>query len=254
MSNSNQDSTLSLNSSFRLSNLDSINSDNNSSIGNLRWPPGVSFSPNNDDQMSIDEKSEESFVNDISDDSDINILSTLVENNHTLSLNMVKLNKNLINLTSNVELENSKNNLLNIEKKELVENNNNLLATINTKDYEIAQLNNKIKKLEKNNEQFSSIVKSLTVNYNNAISSNKYLNNEIINQVQSIKKKLNNTENKIKPDKCKICYINKSNIATKPCGHVVMCKECSDKLELYEYKCPLCRQYILDTLKVYLDR
>lgn len=40
---------------------------------------------------------------------------------------------------------------------------------------------------------------------------------------------------------CCVCMDEESNIVLVPCGHLVMCKNCSKEIE----KCPICRQKII---------
>ena len=47
---------------------------------------------------------------------------------------------------------------------------------------------------------------------------------------------------------CKICYLNPLEIAFLPCGHVITCVSCANKI----IACPLCRVYIKATLLIYL--
>lgn len=54
------------------------------------------------------------------------------------------------------------------------------------------------------------------------------------------------------PNDCIICCTNKANTLVLPCMHVVVCKECSNKLETDElnaHKCVMCRQNIESVLE-----
>lgn len=49
-------------------------------------------------------------------------------------------------------------------------------------------------------------------------------------------------------NKCKVCLDKDSNTVFLPCGHLATCAECATSL----IKCPLCRQHIHGTVRVYL--
>jgi hypothetical protein len=48
---------------------------------------------------------------------------------------------------------------------------------------------------------------------------------------------------------CKICYDNDANIVFLPCGHLVVCEDCSSSIR----ECPVCRRSIQGILKAYLS-
>ena len=52
-----------------------------------------------------------------------------------------------------------------------------------------------------------------------------------------------------KNHECKLCMDKILTVALKPCGHIVVCENCVEKLGR---NCPLCRKLIVGTLKVYL--
>ena len=49
-------------------------------------------------------------------------------------------------------------------------------------------------------------------------------------------------------DECVVCLTNSKQYAVIPCGHLCLCKECSERLT----NCPVCRCLIKDILKVYV--
>jgi hypothetical protein len=55
---------------------------------------------------------------------------------------------------------------------------------------------------------------------------------------------------------CVICFAMNADIILTPCGHVCLCKEDADKLatNMQLVKCPLCRQQVTSTNKVFLNR
>ena len=253
------------NSQFVNNNPSPMSSSSNSSLGQIQWSLDTSNTNNDnsptasphstpiqieDIDMSIGQESLY-YDNDTDDPSNnLTILETLVDNNYSLSVNLVKFNKQLIAYSNEITEKDTKINLLEKDNNKLLENSNILETKLLLKNKYNKNLINKIDLLENKQKQSLDIIKNLTTSYNNAVTSKKYMNSTIINQLKNIKKKIQ--EKGInKSDKCKICYINNSNIATKPCGHVVMCQKCSDNLESYDTRCPLCREYILDTLKIY---
>ena len=48
---------------------------------------------------------------------------------------------------------------------------------------------------------------------------------------------------------CKICMDKQLSVALKPCGHIVSCEDCMDKLPP---ECPLCRERTTGSMKVFL--
>lgn len=69
----------------------------------------------------------------------------------------------------------------------------------------------------------------------------KNSNSNTIQSKQSENKKI--SEDKL----CKICYENEYEVLLIPCGHVVVCKNCSLQID----KCPFCRAYISNKIKCY---
>ena len=48
---------------------------------------------------------------------------------------------------------------------------------------------------------------------------------------------------------CKICMDKPlTNVALRPCGHIVFCEDCTENLPR---NCPICRKMIIDTLKIF---
>jgi hypothetical protein len=46
---------------------------------------------------------------------------------------------------------------------------------------------------------------------------------------------------------CKVCLDSPKCILSMPCNHVVMCEECANQVS----KCPICREEIVSTIKIY---
>lgn len=54
---------------------------------------------------------------------------------------------------------------------------------------------------------------------------------------------------------CSICMSDKAEIAFIPCGHISTCQKCSEHIKndvRDNRKCPICRKYVKDLLKIYL--
>lgn len=49
--------------------------------------------------------------------------------------------------------------------------------------------------------------------------------------------------------KCKICYDNPLGVVFLPCAHLVTCERCV----LYLSSCPLCREKITMTIRIFLS-
>ena len=52
-------------------------------------------------------------------------------------------------------------------------------------------------------------------------------------------------------ESCVICMSNPIGTVVIPCGHVCMCLLCSEEVHKINYKCPLCRNDIVQIRKVY---
>ena len=52
--------------------------------------------------------------------------------------------------------------------------------------------------------------------------------------------------------RCKICFDGQACMASLPCGHMVMCPPCSDRIMLDTQTCPLCRAEMTGSLRVWL--
>lgn len=48
---------------------------------------------------------------------------------------------------------------------------------------------------------------------------------------------------------CKICMTNERNVLLKPCHHVVVCSDCSDKIA----ECSVCRELITEKIKIFIS-
>jgi hypothetical protein len=53
-------------------------------------------------------------------------------------------------------------------------------------------------------------------------------------------------------DKCTVCLSNPLEIVVQPCGHVCLCRDCSQRIGIGQY-CPICRHLIERTHVVYLS-
>lgn len=50
---------------------------------------------------------------------------------------------------------------------------------------------------------------------------------------------------------CVICQDRERSVLLYPCGHMCVCEECTNAIRQRGHPCPICRQDIIDTLKVY---
>lgn len=51
---------------------------------------------------------------------------------------------------------------------------------------------------------------------------------------------------------CIICQERLKCILLLPCRHVCLCTECNIRLQLYDKNCPICRNYIEDTMRIFV--
>lgn len=66
---------------------------------------------------------------------------------------------------------------------------------------------------------------------------------------QKVKEKSSEKSSTLEPGMCVICLSETSTHATTPCGHLCMCQSCSAKLT--DNKCPVCRSYIVSTIRIH---
>ena len=52
---------------------------------------------------------------------------------------------------------------------------------------------------------------------------------------------------------CSICLTNPLEILLKPCGHICICDQCSVKLNVTLPKCPICREVVTSSERVYIS-
>ena len=95
-------------------------------------------------------------------------------------------------------------------------------------------------------EEFKKLCQDLQINIKNITKQQSLLQNlvlDIVNQRE------NPMELEIESNnKCVICLDRSLSVAIRPCGHVIACFDCAQKLP---NECPICRSVILDTLRVY---
>lgn len=67
-------------------------------------------------------------------------------------------------------------------------------------------------------------------------------------KVKEDKEKLGSKEEvKTEDNDCKICFVAKIDVVLTPCGHLVVCNECSNGLN----SCPICRQHVSKAIKMF---
>ena len=54
-------------------------------------------------------------------------------------------------------------------------------------------------------------------------------------------------------DRCCVCLNNPLEILVKPCGHICICFQCSQQLQIQSPKCPICRENVTSTERVYIS-
>jgi hypothetical protein len=66
---------------------------------------------------------------------------------------------------------------------------------------------------------------------------------------QSSKKKAEELETELITGNCVVCLDKPLTHAVRPCGHLIACTDCAEKLSK---KCPICRRPIFATLRIFL--
>ena len=95
-------------------------------------------------------------------------------------------------------------------------------------------------------EEFKKLCQDLQINIKNITKQQGLLQNlvlDIVNQREHPMELEIESNNK-----CVICLDRSLSVAIRPCGHVIACFDCAQKLP---NECPICRSVILDTLRVY---
>lgn len=54
-----------------------------------------------------------------------------------------------------------------------------------------------------------------------------------------------------KQDECVVCWTHEKDVVCIPCGHVAMCKECSQAVLKKNGLCPVCRTKIREVFQLY---
>ena len=120
---------------------------------------------------------------------------------------------------------------------------NSIMKPVNQEEV----VNNTNTNKRKLNDVKSNDVKSNDVNKNNKRKLNDSKRDRE-NNVKQHKENDVNTQEQSDDKLCVICIDNAKDIVFIPCGHVSVCKNCSDGLKI----CPLCRSDITTTNKIFL--
>ena len=75
-------------------------------------------------------------------------------------------------------------------------------------------------------------------------------NEQLHHEIRRVTRQNHNPE---KGDHCSICLCSPLEILVNPCGHICLCEKCSENLAEIDPKCPICRQKITNTQRVYLS-
>ena len=73
-----------------------------------------------------------------------------------------------------------------------------------------------------------------------------FLQNLVLDLKSAMKEQVQTEEDS--SDKCVFCFDKVLNVALNPCGHVIACTDCEKKLPK---NCPICRNVISNTLRIY---
>ena len=73
-----------------------------------------------------------------------------------------------------------------------------------------------------------------------------FLQNLVLDLKSAMKEQVQTEEDS--RDKCVFCFDKVLNVALNPCGHVIACTDCEKKLPK---NCPICRNVISNTLRIY---
>jgi hypothetical protein len=71
-------------------------------------------------------------------------------------------------------------------------------------------------------------------------------------EMKSVKNKINDTKTDDTDSACVICQDYVKNHVAIPCGHVFSCTRCSQKMENFDERCPICRVPYTQILRVFL--
>ena len=96
-------------------------------------------------------------------------------------------------------------------------------------------------------EVFKKQCKDIQITVNNVTKQQGLLQNLVLDVVNN-KEEQSREEDIEANNKCVICLDKSLCVALRPCGHVIACFECAQKLPK---ECPICRKTISDTLRIY---
>lgn len=192
------------------------------------------------------------------------IINNLQKSNFSLTKNVITLTNDLINLNDNYSKLYEKYNLVNSEKNSLLKDKHTIIVDNTIYKNKINIFESDI--THKKNEIYSKdlLLKSLKESFEiNSHSKNvliqKYIeeSKKQENLIYELKKNIEFSNKKISEHEgkttCSICYKNKINILLEPCGHICLCEQCLSELGNYSKYCPICRQSINNSKKIYFS-
>lgn len=134
------------------------------------------------------------------------------------------------------ELKSQKKQILNLQQNNKRPNQQKQEFLIETK---LEHLREELK------EEFNNQCKNIQINIRNITKQQGMLQNLVLDIVNQRDPSIDEIESS---NKCVICLDKSLSVAIRPCGHVIACFDCAQKLP---NECPICRNVILDTLRIY---
>jgi len=204
------------------------------------------------------------FENICFNDTKNDIINNLQKSNFSLTKNVITLTNDLINLNDNYNKLYEKYNLVNSEKNSLLKDKHTIIVDntiyknkINIFESDITHKKNEIyskdlllKSLKESFEINSHSKNVLIQKYIEESKKQENLIYELKKNIEFSNKKLSEYDGKTT---CSICYKNKINILLEPCGHICLCEQCLSELGNYSKYCPICRQAINNSKKIYFS-
>lgn len=183
------------------------------------------------------------------------IIGKLQKSNFSLTKNVISLTNDLVNSNAeNIKL-NKKYLESNNTKNLLIKENKNLSSENDSYSTKILMLETEIEKQKYDIYSRDLTIKSLKESFEiNCESKNilirQYIDKNIKDEIElsTIKTDLEKSQ---KYSNCVICYKNKKDILLEPCNHLCLCNDCSKELIIHNNRCPICRELISNSKKIY---
>lgn len=110
---------------------------------------------------------------------------------------------------------------------------------------QLQQLSSKIRRLFNRTRQ----IRILSYNFSNNRTRFPQVRRSLSTQLPQNKVNVNQSNDDLD---CVICQERTKCILLLPCRHVCMCSECSDMFQLYDNACPICRNHIEETMRIFV--